>query len=331
MASRILYNRDNTVRHVRTDRSKIANEPPRQQPIKRPPPSLQQVTLPPRAPAQVISPPQTAPVRLRRPVIQHAHKTLPPAPVEVANPMRMLHVVLWKWTQPGFRESYTARHVNICSRMLRDALGGVPHRILLLTDERYGVDDTVECYNLWSDHDTIANASGWHLPSCYRRLKLFDPATLETLGVRPGDRVCSIDLDVVVTGSLKNIVYRRERFVGWGVPGTYHARVFNGSFWMFTAGDLAHLWTEFDPVESPKLALRSGFLGSDQGWLSMNLARAGDAHGVRWPDIASFPREVRRMRMAHRDTSLVFFHGGKKPWHPDVQREQTWIKRFWHD
>ena len=254
---------------------------------------------------------------------------LPPATVETRHPMSMLHVFLWKWNQASFREVYTMQHVDACVRMLRPALEGIPHKIHLITDDRYMAPDGIDVHDLWTDHDDVANASGWHLPSCYRRLKLFDMATLESMGVKKGERAASLDLDVAVTGSLKNIVYRKERFVSWGVPGTYHPRVFNGSFWMFTAGDLQHIWDTFDPAESPRRAIKTGFLGSDQGWLSLNLARSGDAHGVRFPDIASYPREVRRQRALHRETRMVFFHGAQKPWHPNVQRESPWITRYW--
>jgi hypothetical protein len=265
--------------------------------------------------------------------VQHAplpHAPPPASPPVASYPIGMLHVVLWKWDQPGFREVYSAERVNVAAAMLRRNLDAVPHRIVLVTDNRHGVDEElVKCYDLWSDHDNVANASGYHLPSCYRRLKLFDVKTQESLGIKKGDRVSSVDLDAVVTGSLSNIMYRRERFVSWAVPGTYHARVFNGSFWMFTAGDYQNLWSDFDPKESPRRALKSGFLGSDQGWLSMNLAKSADAHGVRWPEIASYPREVRRQRGIHSQTRFVFFHGGKKPWHPDVQRESPWITRYY--
>jgi hypothetical protein len=245
----------------------------------------------------------------------------------------MLHVVLWKWSQPGFRETYTSEHANIVAAMVRRNLKGIPHRVIIVTDEPWGInEDVLKSYPLWGDHDTIANASGQHLPSCYRRLKLFDAATQAALDISPGHRVMWIDLDAVICGPLANIVSRKEKFVGWGVPGTYHPRVFNGSLVIFTAGQLQHIWDKFDPKVSPKAALKSGYLGSDQGWLSMNLApNHGEAHGVSFPEVMSYPREVRRMKMVHPSTRIVFFHGNRKPWHPHVLRESPWISRFWHD
>jgi hypothetical protein len=62
---------------------------------------------------------------------------------------------------------------------------------------------------------------------------------------------------------MKPLLMRDQMFVGWAVPGTRHNKVFNGSMWMFTAGDeLQWMWDTFKPDQSPQRALQAGFYGS---------------------------------------------------------------------
>lgn len=243
-----------------------------------------------------------------------------------------IHVVTWKWKQPGFRIPYGADHVN-AMRFMLERYFTVPHRMLCITDDAEGIDTRVDTAPLWNDHATMINGSGKQLPSCYRRLKLFDPETQESLGIAPNDRILSIDLDTVLlppfTRAVEPLLPSKFRWVGWRVRGTYHPWVFNGSFWLFNARDFANLWTDFDPKTTPNLMQKRGFFGSDQSWLSYNLAKASDSHGLKFPEIASYPREVRRSKLVDKKTGMIFFHGTLKPWHDQVQREAPWIKAHW--
>lgn len=242
----------------------------------------------------------------------------------------MLHVVLWKWWQPGTNRSYTSEHVNMMSEMLHANLKGVRYRVICVTD-----DDTniLECetFPLWNDHDDLANASGRQLPSCYRRLKLYDPATQREMGIREGDRIMSLDIDAVVCGSLVDIARTEGRFVGWQVQGQHHPRVFNGSFQMFTAGDLAHIWDTFDPAKSPRLANRAMYTGSDQAWLSYNLVGKEGSVGLSYPLVASYPNNVQRTGTHKAETRLLFFNGSLKPWSPEAIRRTPWITGYWRN
>lgn len=238
------------------------------------------------------------------------------------------HIVLWKWQQPGVAVPYAPEYVNVMRRMLvRDGKMG-DARILCVTDDPAGVEG--ETFPLWGDLKNSRNLSGDRLPWCHRRLKLFDPATQTAMGIARGDRIVSLDLDTVVKGDLRPIFERRERFLGWQVRGDKRASVFNGSFWTFFAGDLENIWTEFDPEVSPRLVRDLGYQGSDQAWLSFNLVnKPAISAGIRWPTFASYPREILRMHHIAKETSLVFFHGRRKPWDAKVQHMSGWIKRYW--
>jgi hypothetical protein len=242
--------------------------------------------------------------------------------------------VLWKWQQPNFRDRYTAEFVNIVSAMVRKHMLGIAYRIVCVTDDGAGIEGPTEVFPLWPDHDGLKNATGQHLPSCYRRLKLFDRPTQRAMGITEGDRIVSLDLDSIILGSLAELFDKIEKskavFAGWGVRGTYHQTVYNGSFWTFNAGThLQRLWSDFDPEVSPKLCLKKSFLGSDQAWLSMNFNSRVDALAIRFPEFASYPREVRRLNRIDARTKIVFFHGSRKPWHTVEYRAQPWIQTHW--
>lgn len=246
----------------------------------------------------------------------------------------MLHVILWKWKQAGFRDVYSSEYTNIVSSMVRLNLPGVAHRVVCVTDDPEGIDPPTETFPIWGDHNDLLNASGKHLPSCYRRLKLFDRGTQIALGINEGDRIMSLDTDTIILQSFSDIIARIDKskavFAGWGVRGLYHQTVFNGSFWTFLAGDhLQEMWSRFDPIRSPHACLKQGFLGSDQAWLSMNFALRKDVLPIRTPEFLSYPREVRRTHSLDRRARIVFFHGSRKPWHPAEYRQQTWITKLW--
>lgn len=241
----------------------------------------------------------------------------------------MLHVVLWKWHQPGTARRYTHEHVDLMAEMVEDNLAGVRHRVVCVTDDSRRIR-ACETYPLWDDYDDLANASGRHLPSCYRRLKLYDPRTQEQMGIPEGDRILSLDIDAVVCGDLTEIAQTEGSFVGWQVPGERGPR-FNGSLQMFTAGDqqLRRVWYDFHPVASPRAASQAGFRGSDQAWLSYCLVGRPGSVGLGYPLVASYPSHVQALATHSAKTRLLFFNGSLKPWSEEVTRRTPWVASYW--
>lgn len=240
----------------------------------------------------------------------------------------MLNIVLWKWSQANRARTYTSEHVDAMARMLRNNLA-VPHRIICVTDDPRGIAEC-ETHPLWGDAEDLVNATNASLPSCYRRLKLYDQETQESLGIRRGDRIVGIDLDTVITGDVTELFTRPGLYVGWVLRGKKHPKVFNGSLQIFDAGpDLQHIWSKFDPETSPGEAFRAGYMGSDQSWLSYMLIGRSDARGLAWPEVASYPLQVRIQGVLSAQTRIVFFHGHQKPWHDDVRHQASWISRYW--
>lgn len=232
-----------------------------------------------------------------------------------------LTVICWKWRQRGYRKIYGAAHVNVLARMVARHYPH-PHRFVCITDDPAGVE--CETYPLWDDLSTIKNQCGAHLPSCYRRLRLFS----EEMGAVFGPRMVSIDLDCVVTGDLTPLWNRPDSFVGWGLPGTIHERVYNGSMWLLRAGAHTPVWDWFDPEGSPLMAREMGYMGSDQAWMSFCLGRRAawqHADGV-----YSWPRDLKKAGGALPDDArIVFFHGRDLPWARVLARRHPWIAEHW--
>lgn len=241
-----------------------------------------------------------------------------------------LHIVLWKWEQPGTKRHYSGDHVNVMCNMLRRNLRNYDHRILCVTDNDADINEC-ETFALWQDFCDLANASGQHLPSCYRRLKLYDGATQAALGINAGDRVLGLDLDTLICGDVRSIMDTPGRYVGWELKNHDGQMVFNGSFQMFTAGDLQDVWSEFraDPFAARAAATARGFRGSDQAWITHKVHGKDGSVGLKWPVVSSYPLQNRIQGILRNDTRIIFFHGSQKPWDEMAQRQTPWINRYW--
>ena len=236
--------------------------------------------------------------------------------------------IVWRWSRPVFRTTYRAEHVDQIARQLMKH--GVPReRIINITDDPVGVKEC-RTFPLWSDHGGLHNISGPHLPSCYRRLKLFDLDTLKSMGIAQGDRVVSLDIDAVILQKFLDLFQNKKGdFTGWQVPGTVHPKVLNGSMWMFTAGKLQYLWDQFNSHKSPGMAANAGYMGSDQGYLSYNLVgREFVSYWTHTDGVLCYTRDIRKLRLLPAHTKVVFFPGKLKPWDQQVLKESPWIKRY---
>lgn len=246
---------------------------------------------------------------------------------------RVIHFVCWKWRSETFRHRYTHHHVMVLESMLRRTMTA-PYRLICVTDDSTGIDQgKVRTYKLWQDHWNLVNKSGKHLPSCYRRLKLFDRKTQAKLEIPEGDLIVSIDLDAIVLDDLSPILARCDDalFTGWKVPGHAHPKVYNGSMWGFKAGEaLQWMWNQFDPQTSPDNALKAGYFGSDQSFLSHQLIHTQNTKGWENEDgVYSYPRDVRAKNSLPANSRVVFFHGKRKPWDIIAVREAKWIPKYW--
>jgi hypothetical protein len=232
-----------------------------------------------------------------------------------------LSVVCWKWRpHVGYRSVFTAEAVNTLRRMVARHYSR-PHRFICVTDDPAGLDPAVEYVPLWNDYADLRNPCGHpRNPSCYRRLRLFHPDAAQWFG----ERFVSLDLDTVVVGDLGPLWDRPEDFVIWG--DTARHTLYNGSMLLLRAGARAKVWTEFNPATSPRLAVRAGQFGSDQGWIGYCLG-PGEVMWTAADGVLSFRNEIlRRGGRLPAGARIVMFHGQYDPWSPKVQRSYPWVK-----
>lgn len=226
-----------------------------------------------------------------------------------------LSIVTFKWQTPGYRATFTADHVNTLASMVKRHCR-LPHRIVCVTDDTSGLDRSIESVPLWDDHASVPNPTGGGRPSCYRRLKLFDPG----IGLVVGERFVMLDLDCVITSDVTPLWDRPEDAVFWKSPTNEWP--YNGAMFMMTAGARPQVWQDFDPVKSPLATHRAGYRGSDQAWISHKLGwneavwTAND--GVCF--YGSIPH-ARRNAKPH-GARIVFTTAGNPPW----ELPHTWIR-----
>lgn len=237
----------------------------------------------------------------------------------------MLTVCCFKWkpTNPAYRGKFGASQVNTLERMFKRHLA-MDHRFVCITDDDRGIEG--ETFPLWDDLSQVPSPHGIREPSCYRRLKLFDPVIYRQLG----DRILWIDLDMVLTGDVTPLFDRPESLVLLSTD-VVHIPV-NGSMVLFTPSENEDLWSEFDPETSPKLARRAGCYGSDQGWLGYK--RPDAAKWKSGPDgdgIYFFGQHMRskgKQASLPGDARIVSFHGRGQPWGA-AERMLPWVERHY--
>jgi len=232
-----------------------------------------------------------------------------------------LRVVTFKWKTPGYRSTFSAKHVNTLRRMIERNYKR-EHEFVCVTDDFAGLDDGIRRVPLWNDHATLRNPMGRHQPSCYRRLKLFSMEAKDIIG----PRFVAIDLDVVILGDLRPIFDREEDFIMWG--DTHPRTFYNGSLVMMTAGARREVWDDFDPMRSPALAKAAGHFGSDQGWISYRLGPGQPTWGMA-EGVYSYRVHMEQGRKPIPDNAkIVVFHGKVDPWSPLAQRHR-WVRENW--
>lgn len=233
----------------------------------------------------------------------------------------MITIVCFKWRpHAAARVAYDADSV-LALRAMVARWYPLPHRFVCVTDDATGLAD-VETLPLWPDFADVPSPHGGKNPSCYRRLKLFDPAIASVLG----DRFLAIDLDCVITGDLTPLIDRADEFVMYG--DTNPTTHYNGSLILMTAGARAKVWQTFDPKTSPRKALQARCFGSDQGWISYCLG-GGEAKFSQADGVYSYRNELQDKNHLPKNARIVVFHGDLKPWSEKVQQRDPWVRQYY--
>ncbi len=174
----------------------------------------------------------------------------------------MLHITTHLWGN-AYGEHYVRRLAAAVGRNLTE-----PHRFTCLTDSVRHLPD-VHQFKIPTP-SALTSIKG-----CFARLRLFDPAYQEHLGINPGDRVVSLDLDLVVTGELDTLFDRSEDFtILQGINST-NPCPYNGSVWMLRAGARPDVWIDFSFKNYTKFNVPFHSFPDDQGWFNYKMPDAG--------------------------------------------------------
>lgn len=180
----------------------------------------------------------------------------------------MLTVLCWKWGS-----LFGPDYVNRLRSMLDRNLRGVSFQLVCVTDDAWGIDADIRCEPIREFVET---------PRCRRRMKQYDGDFASSLG----ERILSIDLDVVILDDLRPLVERREPIVCWRVG---YAGVYSGSFVLYDAHVLDRMYRAFaaDPEGFPRKVQARG-VPSDQAMLNFWLARNRPAEVGVWTERDGF-------------------------------------------
>lgn len=241
----------------------------------------------------------------------------------------MLTVVCWKWkARPDWvsksRVEYSAKHVNVLYSMFKRHYHK-PFRFVCITDDPTGIN--CETYPLWNDLADAKNPIA-HWVTCYPRLKIFSKEMGEVFG---GDRILSLDLDIVIADDITELLEREGDFVGWDAGNKNSQYRYCGSMYMFDAGSQSFLYDDFDPETSPQESHDAGFLGSDQAWMCYKLGPDKPVW-TKFNGVLSYRNDGLSVRSRRKPlpngTKMVHFHGRHKPWN---ERPVThlWVAEHW--
>src|SRR5690349_11490488 len=216
----------------------------------------------------------------------------------------MISFVCWKWNVQGANRAFLSHHVNVLLAMVERNYRA-PFRFICITDDPAGLCDGIETMPMPVRFDHVPNPQGGRFPSCYCRLWAFSREATVL-----GERILSLDIDLIVTGDLRSLVDRDEDFVGWCDDPRFAQSKIAGGAYLLRTGSMPHIWEQFDPEKSPIEAAERGNQGSDQGWMSHKLyPPPGKFDGlckINWTQEGA--------RRPPRDARIVFTSGVKPPW-----------------
>jgi hypothetical protein len=245
----------------------------------------------------------------------------------------MLTVACFFWLDPARKRSYqiSPNDVLVWDRMIKRNLT-IPHRRVCITHRPDLIDFM----------DTLAIDPTKHVPgSCLVKLMVHRPGIEEVLG----PRICTMDVDCVVTGNLDSVLDRKEKVVLWKNPNYEQGGkrgFYQGSMQLFDAGAMPELWQDLNNQTLGLINRRFG--GAEQAWISERLNATWPSEGWEWDkphwtesDGVYGAGRLFNGKMGEgvqselpANAKIVFTPGDRAPSQPEVQAAHPWIKEYWH-
>ena len=226
-----------------------------------------------------------------------------------------LHICTWIWGDK-YDDSYVQKLSDGVHRNLTEG-----HRFICFTDRERKLNAGIEQWPIKVEDYHLTQVKG-----CFVRLRLFDPEFQATLGVKPGDRIVNLDIDMVVTGELDGIFNRPEPFVIFGGANAVNPCPYNGSVFMLRAGYRPDVWSDFSLDAASKI--RKHEFPDDQGWFWEKLPdaavwKAGAESGVYGFEKPGWPPKTTNLPVG---AKLVAFFGWRDP---SKFEHLGWVKDNW--
>lgn len=163
------------------------------------------------------------------------------------------------------------------------------------------------------------------IPGCLCRLRMFDRQWQDRQGLSKGDRLVTMDLDSIVTGSFEYLFITDERFMILKGANTVNKCPFNGSLMMLKVGSYPEVWNRFSLDAVSRVPHHD--YPDDQAWIWHMMPNssgwvAGFSSGVYafkkhgWPPGDGLPPNAR----------LVVFPGWRDP---QMFIHLPWVKKHW--
>lgn len=220
-----------------------------------------------------------------------------------------LVIVTWLWGEK-YDESYVRKLAAGFRRNLNET-----HRFLCVTDQ---VIDGIETTEIKDPGLTTHKG-------CIARLRLFDEVWQRDIGIKEGDRIVNVDLDVIATGNLDPLFCRPDTFSILTGANAQNPCPYNGSIFMLRGGEHANVWGDFTLAELAKVPYFE--FPDDQAWFAHKLPgfvgwKVGPQSGIyafqkpEWPNGDALPKDAR----------LVVFPGWRDP---RKFAHLDWVKASW--
>lgn len=226
----------------------------------------------------------------------------------------MLFVCSWLWGDK-WKGPYAANLFNGLRRNLKQE-----YRSVLISDQSYNPGVDILC-PIEADDKPLLDKRG-----CLVRMRMFDAAWQARIGAVAGDKIVNIDIDAVVTGELDPLFNRDDEFTIMQGFNFTNPCPFNGSLWMFRAGERHDVFEDFSFENYAKRKVPFHAFPDDQGWLHHKFPEASSyspTDGVyafekmQWPfEVgAGLPRGARLIAFPGRNP-INFLHC-------------DWVRRHW--
>jgi hypothetical protein len=227
-----------------------------------------------------------------------------------------LIICTWIWGE-SYGEHYVKYLANGIARNLKQ-----DYRFICVTDRRRNFPQKIE--QVWLLDPELTKFKG-----CFARLRLFDTAWQKKLGIKHGEKIVNLDLDLLVVGPVDDLFVGDDFAILQNINST-NPCPYNGSVWMFKAGMYEDVWLDFSLEEYANQKVPFHSFPDDQGWFNYKIPNAkawGPDSGVYGFKKRGWSPKTANDSMTLPDNAkIVAFPGWRDP---SKFMELDWVRNNW--